>query len=331
MRVRISDIAGELGLSAATVSNVIHGKTGKVSAETARRVQELLEERQYIPSMAGILLAQNDSRIVGVVVNDHPKYEGRVLEDGFMAASLSALSREIDAAGHFMMVKVTSRWEDIPRYASMWNMVGLVVIGFCRQDYQSLRDHMHIPFVIYDGFVTGGKGLVDLAIDDLDGGRQVGRHLQKLGHSRVLCLSDNAEDMDLLRYQGLLSILPEAELLVVPMGRAERRRFYLERLEHLRSFTAMFAVSDYYAAGLIHFLQEQGISVPKDISVAGFDGIPLSRLTTPAITTVAQDHRKRAALAVELLGRLRRREAVEPVHTLPVALLPRESTSHPRR
>lgn len=50
-----------------------------------------------------------------------------------MAASLSALSREIDAAGHFMMVKVTSRWEDIPRYASMWNMVGLVVIRFCRQ------------------------------------------------------------------------------------------------------------------------------------------------------------------------------------------------------
>ena len=73
-RVTIRDIAEELGLSTATVSNVIHGKTGKVSDETVKRVQALLEERQYIPSMAGILLAQNASRIIGVFVNDHEKY-----------------------------------------------------------------------------------------------------------------------------------------------------------------------------------------------------------------------------------------------------------------
>ncbi len=60
-RVRIRDIADELGVSTATVSNVIHGKTAKVSDETVKRVQALLKERQYIPSMAGILLAQNAS------------------------------------------------------------------------------------------------------------------------------------------------------------------------------------------------------------------------------------------------------------------------------
>ena len=60
-RVRICDIAEELGLSTATVSNVIHGKTNKVSDETVQRVTALLEERQYIPSMAGILLARNSS------------------------------------------------------------------------------------------------------------------------------------------------------------------------------------------------------------------------------------------------------------------------------
>lgn len=57
-RVRICDIAEELGLSTATVSNVIHGKTNKVSDETVQRVTALLEKRQYIPSMAGILLAR---------------------------------------------------------------------------------------------------------------------------------------------------------------------------------------------------------------------------------------------------------------------------------
>lgn len=70
-RVRICDIAEELGLSTATVSNVIHGKTGKISEETRRRVMERLEKRAYMPNMAEILLAQNSSRIIGVFINDH--------------------------------------------------------------------------------------------------------------------------------------------------------------------------------------------------------------------------------------------------------------------
>ena len=80
-RVRIADIAEELGLSTTTVSNVIHGKTKKISDETVKRVQALLKEKKYIPNMAGILLAQNSSRIVGVIINNHEKYEGHVLED----------------------------------------------------------------------------------------------------------------------------------------------------------------------------------------------------------------------------------------------------------
>lgn len=93
-RVRISDIAEELGLSTATVSNVIHGKTGKVSDETVRRVQALLEEREYIPSMAGILLAQNSSRIIGEFVNDHEKYEGQTLNDAFIASALTTVRQD---------------------------------------------------------------------------------------------------------------------------------------------------------------------------------------------------------------------------------------------
>ena len=90
-RVRICDIAEELGLSTATVSNVIHGKTNKVSDETVQRVTALLEERRYIPSMAGILLARNSSGSIGVFVNDHPKYEGHTLRDGFLASALLPL------------------------------------------------------------------------------------------------------------------------------------------------------------------------------------------------------------------------------------------------
>lgn len=119
-RVRICDIAEELGLSTATVSNVIHGKTNKVSAETVERVTALLEEREYIPSIAGILLARNSSRILGVFVNNHPKYEGRTLDDFFIASSLNFLSAEIERSGQFMMVKKARRAEEIVQFASMW-------------------------------------------------------------------------------------------------------------------------------------------------------------------------------------------------------------------
>lgn len=138
-RIRICGIAEELGLSTATVSNVLNGKTKKISDETVKRVQAVLEERQYIPSMAGILLAQNSSRSIGVVVNDHEKYAGHVLEDVFIASSLNQLSEEIEKNGLFMMVKRTKESEAIIKFASMWNMEGLVLIGFCEQDYTYLQ------------------------------------------------------------------------------------------------------------------------------------------------------------------------------------------------
>ncbi len=325
-RVRIADIAEELGLSAATVSNVIHGKTKKVSAETIRRVEQLLEERQYIPSMAGILLAQNDSRIIGVVVDDHEKYEGHVLEDGFIAASINALSKELDRAGYFMMVKATRDWQEISKYASMWNMVGVVLIGFCEQDYQELRNHMHIPFLIYDGYLSEGSGLINLVIDNFDGGRQMGEHLKGLGHEKVLCIADNDICMDLERFQGLKSVLPGAELMVIPMKKQEREAFYLDKKEYISGFSAVFAVSDYYAADFLNFLHGEAIKVPEDISVAGFDGSMMSGQVYPPLTTVGQDHAERARMAVCLLEKLRAREAAEPVCVLPVRLIKREST-----
>lgn len=130
-RVRIADVADSLGLSTATVSKVIHGKTEKISDETVKRVQQELERSGYIPNMAGILLARNNSRIIGVVVNANEKYEGRVLEDGFVMSSLNALSHEVNEKGYFLMIKTTSDISEIPVFASMWNMDGLILMGFC--------------------------------------------------------------------------------------------------------------------------------------------------------------------------------------------------------
>ena len=343
-RTRIIDIAEELGVSTATVSNVIHGKTKKISDETVHRVQELLEKKQYIPSMAGILLAQNDSRIIGVVVNDHEKYESHALEDAFIASSLNNLSAEIEKAGYFMMVKVTSRWSEISKFASMWNMEGLVVIGFCENDYKKLRDSMRIPFVVYDGYFKEPGRICNLAIDNFDGGFQIGTYFRKKGHRKVLCISDNATCMDLERYQGFHAAMEEMgadavermkrkqsegigdDFLLVPMTKHGRRRFYQDNLEKIKKVTAVFAVSDYYAVELIQFLQEHNIKVPEDISVAGFDDSPLCEKVYPTLTAVKQDGKRRAELAVLLLQELKEGKGEGQTITLPVTLVERKST-----
>lgn len=330
-RVRICDIAEELGLSTATVSNVLHGKTKKVSDETVKQVQALLEERQYIPSMAGILLAQNSSRIIGIVVNDHEKYESHTLEDVFIASSLNHLSTEIEENGQFMMVKKTTDREEIIKFASMWNLDGLVLIGFCDEDYMYLRSHMRIPFVVYDGFCDCTERICNITIDNFDGGYQVGEYFRKKGHLRALCIADNQICMDKERSRGFCEgFMGEnteaAEFLMIPMQKAQRREFYLEKLPYLRSFTAIFAVSDYYAAELIRFLKEQKISVPGEISVAGFDDIPLCGLMSPTLTSVRQDGALRARIAVQKLQELKEKKETETTIMLPVTLIEREST-----
>lgn len=336
-RVRIVDIADELGLSTATVSNVIHGKTKKISAETVKRVQELLEKRNYIPSMAGILLAQNNSHLIGVVVNENSKYEGRVLTDPFVTNSLDCLQREISGHGYYMMLRCTTQVEEIVRYASMWNMVGLVLLGFCGEDYEKLRDSMHIPFVVYDGFYednrTSEGNFANIAVDNINGGYQMGKYLVFRGYKKILYLADNEVCMDMERFQGLVMALKEEKLLPedyrihrIPMSKKERMQHYKKHLGLYRSYRAVFAASDVYAIELMNFLQDEGIRVPQEIAVAGFDDIPECQLVRPNLTTIRQDGEQRAKKALEmLLWQREHKERLAQKEVVPVTLVARGS------
>ena len=329
-RVRIVDVADSLGLSTATVSKVIHGKTEKISDETVKRVQLELERSGYIPNMAGILLARNNSRIIGVVVNDHVKYEGRVLEDGFVMSSLNALSHEVNEKGYFLMIKTTSNISEIPVFASMWNMEGLILMGFCEADYEKLRNQMRISFVVYDGYFEKCSKVVNLVINHYDGGYQAGKYLKELGHEKALCIADNFICMDKERIEGFCKAFEPGETLrwEIPKTEKERMRFYEDKYRELvkSNVTAVFAVSDFYAVELMKFLQGRNIRIPEDIQIIGFDDNRASRESNPSLTTIHQEASLRAKTAMKCLEAMRNGTEYETEIVLPVELIKREST-----
>ena len=329
-RVRIVDVADSLGLSTATVSKVIHGKTEKISDETVKRVQLELERSGYIPNMAGILLARNNSRIIGVVVNDHVKYEGRVLEDGFVTSSLNALSHEVNEKGYFLMIKTTSDISEIPVFASMWNMEGLILMGFCEADYEKLRNQMRISFVVYDGYFEKCSKVVNLVINHYDGGYQAGKYLKELGHEKALCIADNFICMDKERIEGFCKAFEPGETLrwEIPKTEKERMRFYDDKYTQLLkgNVTAVFAVSDFYAVELMKFLQGRNIRIPEDIQIIGFDDNRASRESNPSLTTIHQEASLRAKTAMKCLEAMRNGTEYETEIVLPVELIKREST-----
>lgn len=333
-RVTIKDIAEEMGVSTATVSNVIHGKTKKISERTVAKVQEKLQESGYIPNMAAVLLAQNSSKIVCVVVSDHERYEGKMLEDPFVAQIINSISKELSARDYFMMIKEEREIEKIVAYASMWNMAGLILMGYCSVDYEKLRSKMHIPFVVVDSYERNVKNYIDIGIDNIDGGYQAGRYLIQNGHKRILYFADNKEDCDLFRYQGLEKALQEKSILVdeeyyylVSMEKDARNQDYEKMLAYIqkKDITAVFAASDQYALEFMRFLLQKGVKVPEEISLVGFDDIPVAAQVYPGLSTVSQNIPLRGRMAVEMLHNQIEDKAEGGSVLLPAQLVVRES------
>lgn len=331
-RIRIKDIAEELGVSTATVSNVINGKTKKISDATVEKVQKMVEEKNYIPNMAAVLLAQNDSKIVCIAISNHDKYEGTTLQDPFVSSLLDNMAVELEKSNYFMMIKLVEDINEIIRYASMWNMSGLILIGFCMQDYDNLRKKIHIPFVVMDGFFQPQEKCANIGIDDFQGGYEMGKYLVKMGHKNIMYVSDNDLCMDHNRYMGLKHFFKEnnlddcnVKLELIPLHKDERIKYYKILDKKLNDFTAIFCASDAYAIEVMNYLQDNGYKIPEDISIAGFDDIPACQIVRPSLTTIKQDIKLRAITAMNLLneqieGNIKRNNVI-----LPVKLVERDS------
>lgn len=310
-RITIKDIADELGVSTATVSNVIHGKTKKISDKTVAKVQEKLEESGYIPNMAAVLLAQNTSKIVCVILSDDITYEGKMIEDPFVSGMLNYLSKELTKNGYFMMLKEEPDVNQIVRYASMWNMAGLILIGYCAVDYEKLREKMHIPFVVVDAYRDDMKKYSDVGIDNIHGGYLAGKHLLEMGHTKIMYMANVDEDCDHDRYLGLTGAYMEKGMEYDPKDykllnpiKEERRKRYEEVFAEIGNYTAAFLASDVLAIEFMNFLQDKGLSIPEDFSIVGFDDIPLAASVRPGLTTISQNMEERSKKAVQLLKEL---------------------------
>lgn len=337
-RVTIKDIAEELGLSTATVSNVIHGKTKKISQQTVEKVQEKIEESGYLPNMAAVLLAQNTSKIVCIVLSNDVKYENKMIEDPFVSGMLNYLSKELAKNDYFVMLKEEPDINQIVRYASMWNMAGLVLIGFCTADYEKLRNSMHIPFVVVDAYKEDVHKYSDVGVDNIKGGFVAGSYLLEMGHERIMFLSDNDESCDHDRYVGLTNALAEANIpfsqkdfKMLSPYKEEREKIYERIYLEISEYTAAFVASDMYAIEFMKFLQGKGMNIPKDFSVMGFDDIPLASMVYPPLTTISQNLELRAKVAVELLVELMDGATEGRKELLPVTLVERESVSKRRK
>ena len=228
------------------------------------------------------------------------------------------------------MIKTTSDIKEVPVFASMWNMDGLILMGFCEADYEKLRSQMRISFVVYDGYFESCSKVVNLVINHYDGGCQAGKYFKELGHKKALCIADNYICMDKERIEGFRKAFEPGETFIwqIPKTEKERINFYQENFQKLLEsrVTAVFAVSDYYALEFMRFLQGKGIRIPEDMQIIGFDDNMASRESNPALTTIHQDAALRAKTAIECIEAMRDGRHCEAEILLPVELVKRGST-----
>ena len=283
----IKEIANSMGVSTATVSNVIHGHLEKMSPETAQMIRKKLEEYHYIPNMGARMLAKGDSEIVGVITNYPNREEKFALQDPFVSEMIAALENAIRANGYYTMLHAAQTAAEIHRISQTWNAVGLIVMGLQANQCRELMQVTRKPIVFVDCYFDQGERYNNVGLDDEGGMRQMTEHLLKLGHRNMLFVGDQPVlwGVDARRLRGHQQALEAAVCLFI---------------------------SDYYAVEAIDFLLDQGVRVPEDISITGFDDNILSRVIRPRLTTMHQNVTRKAQTALHVLFDILDKTAKEP-------------------
>lgn len=307
--ITIKEIAKQLNMSTTTVSNVIHGKTGEVSLETQKIVQEFLNKVDYVPNINARNLAQNESKIIGLALKARAdKYENLIM-DPFVSELIGGVEETIRNAGYFMMLYISSDTTEIMRHVSTWNVDGLILFGMIGDDGIRVSEKYKKPIVCIDTYsIEGLKHFTNVGLDDEQGTYDITNYLISQGHKKIAFLSDNMTGVDYARLTGYQRALKDAGIDYLPKyflkirPRSEEIEDSLEEIcKKTKDFTAIVCVSDLYAVTLMAALEDRGISVPDDISIVGFDDNMLGKYHRPALTTVHQDIKLKGITAADTL------------------------------
>lgn len=329
-RVTILDVAAAAGVSKSTVSRILDERLPRSENATARRVRQVAESLGYVRDVSAASLRRGQTNTIGVIV---PR-----LTDTVMAMLYEALARACTRTGQFAIVATTDDEPRADRKAAQTLLqrgVDGLVLSTAREgdDFaQELADR-GVPYVL--ALRSDGRSLASVG-DDRLGGYLATRHLIDLGHRRIGLIAGPAyASSSRGRVEGYRQALAEARIADDPALVVEST-FGIDSgadaAERLMSAaeppTALFAVNDNTAIGALSTLARLGLSVPGDVSVVGYNDIPIvSRLPTP-LTSVRVPFDQIAADALDLLMR----GPVTRADRLRIAaptLIPRQSTATP--
>jgi LacI family transcriptional regulator len=333
-RVTVRAIAAETGLSIATVSRVLNGG-GNVAADTRERVRQVVErlgDRAPQPRRRPQARANRASRPAVFVRCPYllTDYFGHIVTSIAETLALHGQSMLLDAGD---AVVTSSVLRELPRRGDVYGAL-LILPPEPRADLEALAARSY-PFVVVDPRTTVPRGMVSISAAHFSGARAITRHLIELGHRRIGVITGppywhTRDD----RVGGHLAALAEAGIL----GEPELMRYGEpavktgvwaggDLLDLRPRPTAVVCFNDKVAVGVLEAAAARGLRVPRDLSVAGFDDIDVSRATTPRLTTVRQPLQELGRLAVTSLVRLLEGHQAEALHIeLATQLVVRGST-----
>lgn len=334
--MNLKTIAQKAGVSTATVSNVINGNHHKVSLETLQKVQKIIEENDYKPNATARSLASKKSKIIGVVI-PHISADENFFVNPYNAHMLAVLEEYVRNQGYYLMVRCVGRCTDIiPLFAS-WNVDGVILFGAFREDIGELRSRLDVPTVYIDTYAED-MGIVNVGIDDYKGGYLAAGYLLGRGHREIAFVGPRTDFHGVIqqRYFGFRDACREHGVEVTEENHFSANTLYRSgiyagqqiAMSH-RRFTAVIAMSDIVAFGVMEGLRMCGRNIPDDVSVVGFDNLPESQYSNPKLTTVSQNVAKKArTVGQTLFGLIRGEEPEKQWQTLDVELIERQSVRH---
>lgn len=331
--VTIRDIAQATGVSATTVSNVIHGKSNRVSAETIQNINDAIKRLGYVPNMSARALVSNSSKVIGFINHVITDENANFMEDPFHSSSIGAIENILRENGYYLMLRTVKTAEELVAFLQNWNVDGLFFTGVFKDKFFESIDGLNIPVVLIDSYVHPPH-ICNVGLEDFTGSYHATCHLIEKGHRNIAFASPSIKDGGVLqeRFLGYKAALAEhgipfhkeyvfqQEMDIVSCALVS------DEIMKFPEITGLVVTADIMAAGIIRGLHSHGKRVPDDISVVGFDDINIAQLITPALTTIHQDMNLKGRLAVEYMLQLLAGKHPESTSiTLPTRLVIRDS------